>query len=269
MLEELHEFIEKHKMEKLFNTAQALEVWPKVCHINLMTQIALQLAKDDESIDSELLTICCLHHDDGYAIQYQIWGSFDNRSDYHHALGLDLLDAYLMNHKISITPEIQILRACIYYHNRISLADLSLDENTKKYVQLVSTANQIEKKCLAPVYNIAHKMSNYQVIGIYPRSSRYNKKIRPALLEAFSNGQEFYELVDFHGCDTPAEDVLHEINSVMRYIKEYGDIAKWAIQNISCYGFTSALTGYSHLLRIYLSLADAEFAISLLEKALK
>ena len=112
-------------------------------------------------------------------------------------------------------------------------------------------------------------MSNYQVSGIYPRSSRYNKKIRPALLEAFSNGQEFYELVDFHGCDTPAEDVLHEINSVMRYIKEYGDIAKWAIQNISCYGFTSALTGYSHLLRIYLSLADAEFAISLLEKALK
>ena len=255
-------------MEKLFHGAPALEVWPKVCHVNLMTQIALQLAKDDNSINQELLSICCLHHDDGYAIQYQIHGAFNNSQDYHHALGLDLLDAYLVNNNIPITNEIQILRACIYYHNRISLAGLSLDDDTKKYVQLVSTADQIEKKCLAPVFNIANMVSNYKATIGYPRSGRYEKKIRPALLEAFSNGQQFYELVDFHGCDTPAEDVLHEVNSVMRYIKEYGDIAKWAIQNISCYGFDSALTGYSLLLRIYLSPADAEFAISMLENAL-
>ncbi len=264
MLEELKGFCKKYKMENLFSSAYSIDMWFKACHINFMTTIAMKLAEGDDNINPELLRICCLHHDDGSALQYKQYGEFNDNKVSHYALGLDMLDHYLMAHKISVTPQIHILRACIYYHNRIELAGNSLDEETKKYVQLVSDANEIEKKCLAPAGYLDHKIANDKFYHRRP-NSQADKQIRPEVFEAYENGgwtQEFF------GCNSSAEEILFEATIAIECIKKYGDIAKWAMRNINCYTYSSAFTGYTQLFRRYLSRADAERAISIMEKAL-
>lgn len=265
MLEELKVFCEKNKMENLFSSAHSIDMWFKACHINFMTSIAMKLAEDDESIDQELLRICCLHHDNGLALQYKQYHEFNDNKVSHHALGLDLLDHYLMAHRISVTPQIQILRACIYYHGRIQLAGNSLDEETRKYVQLVSDADEIEKKCLAAAGYLGHKIPNDK---FYHRRSnaQADKKIRPEVFEAYENGgwtQEFY------GCNSSAEEILFEATFAIGCIKKYGAIAKWAMQNINCYTYSSALAGYTQLFRTYMSREDAERATRIMTDALK
>lgn len=64
MLEELKAFYERNKMEQLFNSTHSFDMWLKACHINFMTSIAMKLAESDDTVNSELLQICCLHHDD-------------------------------------------------------------------------------------------------------------------------------------------------------------------------------------------------------------
>ena len=265
MLEELKAFYERNKMEQLFNSTHSFDMWLKACHINFMTSIAMKLAESDDSVNSELLQICCLHHDDGSARQYALYGEFNDNKISHHALGLDMLDHYLMAHKISVTPEIQILRACIYYHGRIQLAGNSLDEETKKYVQIASIADKIEQKCLAPLGYLDHRISNDKFHHRRPNSLS-DKKIRPQVFEAFENGgwtQEFY------GCNSSAEEILFEATIAIECMKEYGAIAKWAMNNINCYTYSSALTGYTKLFHKYMSREDAERATHIMTEALK
>lgn len=264
MLEELKSFCEKNKMENLFISTHSIDMWFQACHINFMTTIAMKLAECDETIDPELLRICCLHHDNGLALQYKQYGEFNDNRISHHALGLDLLDHYIMAHHISTTPQIQILRACIYYHGRIELAGNTLDEETKKYVHLISVADEIEKKCLAPAGHLDHQIANDKFYQRRP-NSRSDKEIRSEVFEAFENGgwtQEFY------GCNSSAEEILFKATFIFECIRKYGDIVKWAMRNINCYTYSSAFAGYTQLFRRYLSRTDAERAISILEKAL-
>lgn len=268
MQDQLKSFTERNAMNILFDSTHSFDNYLKASHINLMTQIALWMTKEDESINHDLLLTCCLHHDDGASIQYSRYGEFDDNKTSHHALGLDLLDQYLLSSNIPVTHDIQILRACIYYHGRLQLAGDTLDEEIKKYVQIVSDADEIEQECLAPVGYIQRKIANAKTTYRF-NSYKEDKKIRPKLFEAYQNGQSFYELGDFYGCNTSAEQVLEGAAKTLKCIKKYGAIAKWAMRNVSCYGYSCALAGYTGIFFTSMSRQDAERAVRIMTDALK
>lgn len=255
MFHELTVYLENNSLENLFNVEGSPELKTKAEHIRAMTEIAMQIADKDASLDKELLRTCCLHHDDGRVAQFKLIGNFNDRVLSHNALGLDMLDRYISANNVSITPAIQILRACIYYHGRLHLTGYSLDPETAKYVQIVSDADDIENGCIGAIGYLAREVEtdakDYR--KVFPLLDR---TIKPELFEFYRNGQWFNKI---EHCKSYAEYILFAATLAMKSIKKYGDIAKSAMK-LPCYGYNSAVDGYIDLFNKYMSPADASLA---------
>ena len=263
MFSSIQTYLKRNSMENLFNSKYSFDLWLRACHINLMTQIAIQMSNEDNSINKDILYVCCMHHDDGQALQYKQFGIFNN-SVSHHALGLDMLDTFLTTYNVTVTPEIQILRACMYYHGRTQLAGNSLDAQTLKYVQLVSAADEIETCCLAPVGYLPRQIAN-DTLCIRTAALMPSKKIRSEIWDAFKKGDLLGTEDSAHSY---AEHLLFEAAKAIQCIKKYGEPAKSAM-NMNCYAYPSAVAGFTSLFHQNMTCEDAKHATQILLDALK
>lgn len=263
-MQQLQKYLEINSIERLFDSKTAPELRAKATHIRMMTDIAMKLAEADESIDKDLLRICCMHHDDGLVEQFRQLNDFNDAHLSHHALGLDMLDRYIVLYNITMTPEIQILRACIYYHGRLQLAGNTLDDTTMKYVKLVSEADQIENTYFSPLWYMKRRIAN-DTFGYRMVHPEFNKTIRPELFEFYKTGQLFDDRSRSY-----SEILLEEATLVMEFIKDRGEFAK-TILRLPCYGYgyISAADGYVDLFKNYMSKKDATLASQILLDALK
>lgn len=264
MFSQIEKYLEDNSLENLFGGEQSFELKIKAGHIRAMTDIAMKIAEEIvENIDKKLLYVCCMHHDDGRALQFKLLGSFNDREVSHNALGVDMLDRYIMAHNVVMTREIQILRNCIYYHGRLHLMGASLeydfDEDMMKYVQIVSDADDIENGCISAVGYLAHEVET-DAKGYRRDYPQFERIIKPELFEFYKNGQWFNKI---EYCKSYAEYILFAATLAMKSIKKYGDIAKFAMRN-PCYGYDSAVDGYIDLFHRYFSAEDASLASQIL-----
>lgn len=259
MLKEIEAYLKANSLENLFDVEGSRELKTKAEHIRAMTEIAMQIADTDSSLDKELLRICCLHHDDGRVPQFKLLGNFNDRDLTHNALGQDMLDRYISANSIAITPEIQILRACIYYHGRLHLTGYSLDAETAKYVQVVSDADDIENGCIGAIGYLAREVET-DAKGYRKDFPELDRTIKPELFEFYRNGQWFNKI---EYCKSYAEYILFAATLAMKSINKYGDIAKSAMK-LPCYGYDSAVEGYIDLFQKYMSPTDANLASQIL-----
>lgn len=252
MFKEIKVYLEDNSLENLFDVEGSQELKTKAEHIRAMTEIAMQIADKDASLDKELLRTCCLHHDDGRVAQFKLIGNFNDRVLSHNALGLDMLDRYIAANNVSMTPAIQVLRACIYYHGRLHLTGYSLDTETAKYVQVVSDADDIENGCIGAIGYLAREVET-DAKGYRKDFPELDGTIKPELFEFYRNGQWFNKI---ELCKSYAEYILFAATLAMKSIKKYGEIAKSAMK-LPCYGYASAVDGYIDLFYKYMSKEDA------------
>lgn len=260
-LEGISGYLEERALDVLFDDPR-LAI--KKAHIQEMTEIAMQIADGQEDVDKDLLRICCLHHDDGRAPQMKFLGNFNDRELTHNALGLDMLDRYLMANKVSMTPEIQILRDVIYYHGRMLLGVMDIPAPSQKYVEIASDADDIENGCIGAVGYLADEADS-DAKGYNKDFPEWQGKIKPELFGYFERGEWFDKIKN---CHSYSEYILFAATLAMKSIKKYGEIVKKAML-LPSYGYPSALAGYVDIFHKYMSPDDAERASKILEEACK
>lgn len=215
------------------------------------------------SLDKTILLSCLEHHDDGRVDQYRLFGRFWDTDVSHNALGINRLDKFLQHNNLRVDKGIEILRQVMLYHGRIQLlADIS--EETKAYVELVTSADDFENACSCISYLLKElKNDEKGYIKSNPEANQF--AVSDYVFSHFENGEKFDKMV---WCHTYAEYVLFAATLATNCIKKYGNFAKVVLSQPG-YGYSSILEGYHDIFSKALSPSMAEDAYNIISSMVK
>lgn len=248
-----------HNENRYYNIFNKEGLYGKKQHVENVIKTALAISDlRHVNVNREFLSICAEHHDDGRVDQFRLLGKFWDTEVSHNVLGIDRLDRFLMKQEnVVIDNSVNILRDVILYHGRMFLADLSPE--SKKYVEIVSAADDFENACSCVSYLVKEVETDAKgYIEANPNADQ--KKVSDFVFEHFKRGEKFDKA---RYCTTYAEYVLFAATLATSCIKAYGNVAEIALKQ-SSYGYPSIIEGYRDVFNKTLSPEMAKKAFDVL-----
>lgn len=211
----------------------------------------------NRDINTDLLTLCAEHHDDGRVDQYRIFKKFCDSEASHQSLGVDRFYRWLHSSSF-VSPvcneSVQILLDVMQYHGRI---DYLIHKESLPYVQYVTAADDLENAASCVSYllrEVKDDAKNY----IRDRPYADQSKVSDFVFDHFARGEKFDK---YKYCFTYGEYVLFAATLMTSCIRRYKFARELLLQ--PGYGYSSVLVGYADIFSKTLSheLSDKAFKI--------
>lgn len=263
----LRAFAHKHNPEALFGQPARSGLGAKTVHIQNVLEIGLMIPHED--LDTELLDICLLLHDIGRSAQWNIQHSFNDRLVNHRYIALQMVEQYIRDNKVEVTPDWKIVTDVMQYHG-VSHMYPFVSEASLPYVKIVSQADDIENGCLGALGYLEDEKARDDKGYIAADPYRNQRDCNPELFGYLERGEKFNKM---ELCHTYAEYFIFAAMLAVNACIHHGEIAKKAMAT-HCYSYnqecvtvySDAVDGYCRIFEQHLHPEDAKRACAIIKK---
>lgn len=235
---------DNHYPEEIFPD----EIARKRTHVKMVVKYVSYF--ETEEMDHKLLMFCALHHDDGRGIQYiDQEGKLDDNKKSHAEYGAELFLDFVVKNGLEIDPEAQICLDVIRYHGYPGdLRDLGISDESRKYVEAVRSADQLENAVSAVSYLlINYRYDEKGYIANNPKADQ--TYVSEKVWEHFKKGEKFDKV---KLCNTYAEYILFASTLATDVVKKLGNVARDILYSPG-YGYDTIMDGYKKIFEEVLS----------------
>lgn len=247
--------------EKLFGAPSKSGLGGKVGHVKHVIELVKEFQTTSD-INRELLIICAQLHDIGRAKQWEVAHNFSDGLINHRYVAIQMIDSYIRENNIFITPDWRVLVDVMQYHGLPHLYGLA-HESSIPYLEIISIVDDIENGCCGALGYLEDEMMRDDKEYIKNNPNADQGYCDPALvLDYMANGIKFDKA---KMCHTYGEYFVFAatlaMNNLLSEDPKRRAIAKKAML-MPCYEFIkedgtvvmlNALEGYCKIFKKYLS----------------
>ncbi len=268
---ELKQFSKKYSLEMLFGKPSTTGLGAKIPHCCNVIKIAEQRSyAQQEEVNIELVQILARLHDLGRSIQWEATKSFNDRLVNHRYLGQQLIEQYIRDNQVEITPDWMILMDVIAYHGIKHMWDFA-SPLSLPYLEIISDADDIENGCTGALSYLEDEKARDDKGYIAINPEKDQRDCKPELLGYLERGEKFNKATL---CETYAEYFVFAATLAVNSCIQHGDIAKKAMAMPALYKERqgdidlsyNGVAGYCRLFEKHLHPEDAKNACAIIKR---